>query len=91
MTLENATFLVWGVLTVGFLTLLAYTATLTRYEDDQLFLNSHNHAEEALQHKIVQNVQRAEPMLHAFGGASALLGTLLVGLYTWHAWQFLHT
>ena len=90
MTTQTAMLVVWGILTAAFLTLLAYTATLTRYEDDQLFLHGHSLAEEQLQQKIVKDVQRAEPALHAFGGASALLGTFLVALYTWQAWQFLH-
>ncbi|SFS21219.1 hypothetical protein SAMN05421771_4095 [Granulicella pectinivorans] len=91
MTAEAAMLTLWGVLTVGFLALLAYTATLTRYEDDQLFLSGHDRDREVFQQKLVRNVQRAEPMLRVFGGASVLLGTLLVAMYTWQAWVYLQS
>jgi hypothetical protein len=90
MTTEIVMLVVWGAVTAGFLALLAYNATLTRYEDDQLFLNGNNHVEEELQQNIVRNVKRTQPALRAFGGASALLGAVIVGMYTWQAWQRLH-
>jgi hypothetical protein len=90
MTTEVVMLIIWGVVTVGFLALLAYNATLTRYEEDQLFLTAHSQANEDLQTSILKNVNRTRPMLRAFGGASALLGAVIVGMYTWEAWQRLH-
>jgi len=90
MTTEVVMLIVWGVVTAGFLGLLAYNATLTRYEEDQLFLTAHSQVNEDLQTSILKNVNRTRPMLRAFGGASALLGAVIVGMYTWEAWQRLH-
>jgi hypothetical protein len=90
MTTEVVMLIVWGAVTAGFLGLLAYNATLTRYEEDQLFLTGHSPAAEELQTNILKNVKRTQPMLRAFGGASALLGAVIVGMYTWQAWQRLH-
>ena len=90
MTTEVIMLIVWGAVTAGFLGLLAYNATLTRYEEDQLFLTGNNHAAEEEQTAIIKSVKRTQPMLRAFGGASALLGAVIVGMYTWQAWQRLH-
>jgi hypothetical protein len=90
MTTEVVMLVVWGAVTAGFLGLLAYNATLTRYEEDQLFLNGNNHVAEEEQTEIVKSVNRTQPLLRAFGGASALLGAVIVGMYTWQAWQKLH-
>jgi len=90
MTTEVVMLIVWGAVTAAFLGLLAYNATLTRYEEDQLFLTGNNHAAEEEQTNIMKSVKRTQPMLRVFGGASALLGAVIVGMYTWQAWQRLH-
>ena len=90
MTTQTVILILWGAITAGFLAILAYNATITRYEEDQLFLNGNNHNEEELQSNIVRNVNRIQPMMRAFGGASALLGAVIIGMYTWQAWQRLH-
>ena len=56
----------------------------------QLFLNGNNQAEEEFQNNIIKNVKRTQPALRACGGVSALLGAIIVGMYTWQAWQRLH-
>lgn len=78
---------VWGVITAAFLALLAYNATVTRYEDDQLFLNDNNAQAHQEQDNIQKNVTRTRPFVRAFGGASALLGAVIVGMYTYAAWM----
>jgi hypothetical protein len=77
---------VWGVITAAFLALLAYNATVTRYEDDQLFLNDNNQQQHQVQDNIQKSVTRTRPFVRAFGGASALLGAAIVGMYTYEAW-----
>lgn len=82
--------IVWGVITAAFLALLAYKATLTRYEEDQLFLNDQRSNEQDLQGSIVRSINRIQPLLVTSGILSAALGTLILGLYTWHSWLTLH-
>jgi hypothetical protein len=86
MNLITIMLIVWGVCTACFLALLAYNATLTRYEEDQLFLSDANLHEQEEQNTILQNVNRIRPFIRASGGASALLTASIIGMYTWQAW-----
>jgi hypothetical protein len=79
---------VWAALAVCFLGLLMYRGQLTRYEDEQLFLNEEtNKAEQEQQTKIVSRVKRIEPLVRIFGGAAGLVTACIVGMYVWNAWQ----
>jgi len=81
---------VWGVLLACLLGLLAYNATLTRYEEDQLFLSDANNSEKKQQDEIIAKLRRTQPLVRIFGGLSGLLTLAIVGLYTWDVWQRLH-
>ena len=80
---------VWGVLLACLLGLLAYNATLTRYEEDQLFLSETNELEKQHQNEIVAKLRRTQPLVRIFGSLSGLLTLAIVGMYTWDAWQHL--
>ena len=55
---------VWGVLAASFLGLLLYRGQLTRYEDEQLFLNDEaNLNEQQRQSFIVRRVTQLEPVV----------------------------
>lgn len=82
--------IVWGVAVAGLLALLAYNATLTRYEEDQLFLNDTNEIERQHQSEIVKKVNRMQPYIRAFGSLSALLTLAVMGLFSWDAYQRFH-
>ena len=79
---------VWAVLTGCFLALLVYRGQLTRYEDEQLFLNDDartNEREE--QSKIVQRINRIQPVVRVVGAAAGIVTACAVGIYVWDAWQ----
>jgi hypothetical protein len=78
---------IWAVLTGLFLALLAYNGTITRYEENQLFLADINANEQQQQTTIVRRINRTTPYLRALGGLSALTTVLIIGIYTWDAWQ----
>ena len=81
---------VWAILAASFLGLLVYRGQLTRYEDDQLFLNDDqaHAAENERQHaKLVGKIQKLRPIVTALGGAAGLVTASVVGLYVWDAWQ----
>jgi len=78
---------IWAVLTGLFLALLAYNGTLTRYEESQLFLADINANEEQRQTAIVRRVNKTLPFLRALGILSAVMTVLIIGIYTWDAWQ----
>jgi hypothetical protein len=79
-------FIVWGAVVLCFLGLLAYRATVTRYEDDQLFLSEesgqHQHVE---QDALIAKVNKLRPMVRLFGSAAGLLTAAIVGVYVWGA------
>jgi hypothetical protein len=79
--------IVWGVFLACLLGLLAYNATLTRYEEDQLFLSDSNDLEKQHQDEIVAKLHRTQPFVRIFGSLSGLLTLAIAGIYTWDAWQ----
>ena len=79
--------IIWAVVTVAFLLLLAYRSQITRYEEDQLFLNGANSNEENEQHEIVRKVNRLAPYVRILGGAASLVTISIVGLWMYDAWQ----
>jgi hypothetical protein len=81
--------IVWGVFLACLLGLLAYNATLTRYEEDQLFLSDANSVEKTHQDEIVAKLRRTQPLVRIFGSLSGLMTLAVAGMYTWDAWQHL--
>jgi len=78
---------VWAVVTGLFLALLAYNATLTRYEESQLFLENINPNEQQQQSSIVQKVNSLVPYIRVLGTLSAIFAVLIITIYTWDCWQ----
>lgn len=79
---------VWAVLTTCFLALLVYRGQLTRYEDEQLFLNDDaNSNAQQLQSNIVRRINMIQPVVRIVGGAAALVTMCTVGIYVWEAWK----
>jgi hypothetical protein len=80
----------WGVVVACLLGLLAYNATLTRYEEDQLFLSGTNDLEKQHQTEIISKLHRTQPLVRIFGGLSGVMTLLVVGMYSYEAWQRIH-
>jgi len=80
----------WAVVTGLFLALLAYNGTITRYEDNQLFLADINANEQQRQNVIVRRVNKTLPYVRALGTLSGILTVLIIGIYTWDSWKQLH-
>jgi len=81
--------IVWAVVAACFLALLAYRGQLTRYEEDQLFLNDSQTNDRQEQTEIIRKVNKIRPMVNLFGYAAALMTIGIVGLFTYDAWQHL--
>lgn len=79
--------IVWAIFTGLFLALLAYNATLTRYEENQLFLDDINAVEKQEQSTILTKINRIMPFIRTTGTLSAVMTVLIIGIYTWDAWQ----
>jgi len=78
---------IWAVLTGLFLALLAYNGTITRYEENQLFLADINANEQQRQSVIVKRVNRTLPFVRGLGTLSAIMTVAIIAIYTWDAWQ----
>ena len=81
--------IVWAAVAACFLGLLAYKGQLTRYEEDQLFLNETLAHEKQVQTEIVRKVNRIQPFLRVFGVAAAAMTAGILGIFTYDAWQHL--
>jgi hypothetical protein len=79
--------IVWAIFTGLFLALLAYNATLTRYEENQLFLDDINANEKQQQSSILMKINRILPFIRTLGTLSAVMTVVIIGIYTWDAWQ----
>jgi hypothetical protein len=81
-----ALIVVWALITGIFLALLAYNATITRYEESQLFLADINMNEQQRQTTIVRRVNRTMPFVRVLGTLSAVLTVVIIAIYTWDSW-----
>jgi cytochrome c-type biogenesis protein CcmH/NrfG len=90
MSAIPALLLIWAVIAACFLALLAYKGQLTRYEEDQLFLNNEDEShEQREQTEIVRKVKKIEPFVRVLGVAAAFMTVCIVSIYTYDAWQHL--
>jgi hypothetical protein len=81
--------IVWAAVAACFLGLLAYRSQLTRYEEDQLFLNDNVSHEQEVQTEILRKVNKIQPIVRIFGVAAAAMTAGIVGIFTYDAWQHL--
>ncbi|WP_158750910.1 hypothetical protein [Acidobacterium sp. S8] len=85
MSIMLMLWIVWAVVTTLLLALLAYRGTLTRYEEDQLFLDPSSGHQEQEQTLIVQKVNRVQPLVRIMTGATCVLSATIIGVYVWDA------
>jgi hypothetical protein len=81
--------IVWAAITACFLGLLAYKGQLTRYEEDQLFLNETVSHEQQEQNEIIRKVNKIQPFVRGFAVAAAAMTAGIIGIFTYDAWQHL--
>lgn len=90
MTIHPVLLYIWAALALGFMALLIYRGHLTRYEDEQLFLNEDVPTVEKnkmQKETIVRQIQRMKPLIQACGVAAGLVTTTVVSIYVYNAWQ----
>ncbi|MBV8114840.1 MAG: hypothetical protein JO300_08865 [Silvibacterium sp.] len=79
--------IVWAGVLATLLILLAYRATLTRYEEDQLFLDeAEDHQKKELT-EILTKVNKIQPFVRIATGATCVLTACIIGIYIWDAVQ----
>lgn len=88
MSLNPVLLTVWAVLSACFVGLLIYRGQLTRYEDEQLFLNDDaNLQAKDTRTSIVRRIERIQPLVRIVGGAASAVTICAVGIYVWEAWK----
>lgn len=77
--------IVWAGATATMLILLAYRGTLTRYEEDQIFLDDAGDHQKNEQAVILQKVNKINPFVRVATGATCVLSAGILGIYIWDA------
>lgn len=76
-------FIAWAVAVTVLLALLAYRSTLTRYEEDCLFLGDCNDHQAKEQASILARVRKVQPAVRAMTVATCIMSAMLVGTYVY--------
>ena len=70
---------VWGIVTGIFLILLFYRSTLTRQEDDQLFIDESASSMATEQRELIAKVNKINPLVKTAGATSGLMLLVIAG------------
>jgi hypothetical protein len=71
----------WGVVAAVLLILLGYRGTLTRYEEDQIFLDESGSLEAQEQGEIQRKLEKVRPFLVVTVWAIGALTVVILGMY----------
>jgi hypothetical protein len=77
--------IVWAVFAGVLLMLLLYRGTITRYEDDQLFLDDISDRAHKENDAIIRKLDKIKPFLRVFTGVTSVLTAAIIGIYAWDA------
>jgi hypothetical protein len=72
---------VWGALGLVLLALIVYRASITRAEEDQLFLEDAPTMQHQEQELIMKRVKPVENLIRIFGGAEGLVTLGILAFY----------
>lgn len=71
----------WGVVASVLLVVLGYRGTLTRYEEDQIFLNDTGGIEVQEQSEIQRKLEKVRPFLVTSVWTISALSVIILGMY----------
>jgi hypothetical protein len=77
--------MVWAGLTVALLALLVYRGTITRYEEDCLFLDDSSKHQHDEQDKILERIRKVQPAVRIFTVGACAMSAAILGMYIWDA------
>jgi hypothetical protein len=69
----------WGIVTGILLILLFYRSTLTRQEDDQLFIDESSASKATEQQQLIAKVNKINPLVKLVGAMSGLMLLAVAG------------
>jgi len=91
MHLMPILWIVWAGLTTTLLALLVYRGTVTRYEEDCLFLDDSSEHQHREQEQILRRVRNIQPMVRAFTVGTCAISAAILGMYVWDAIRQFYT
>jgi hypothetical protein len=77
--------IVWAGVAAVLLILLGYRGTLTRYEEDQIFLDEAENHQAQEQSDLLVKVQKIQPYVRLAIGATCVMSACILGFYVWDA------
>jgi hypothetical protein len=77
--------IVWAVFACALMALLLYRGTLTRYEEDGLFLDDSADHQHKDNEAVLRKVAKVQPLVKIFTGVTCLLTVGILGFYVWDA------
>ena len=77
--------IVWAGVAAILLILLGYRGTLTRYEEDQIFLDDAGSHQQQEQSALLLKVQKITPYVRVAIVATCVLSAVLIAFYVWDA------
>lgn len=77
--------IIWAAFAVSLLILLLYRGTITRYEEDQLFLDDSSDLQHRENDAILRKLAKIQPFLRVFTGVTSILTAAIIGIYAWDA------
>ena len=69
----------WGIVTGILLILLFYRSTLTRQEDDQLFIDESSSSRATEQRELIAKVNKINPLVKIVGATSGVMILVIAG------------
>lgn len=81
----------WAVFAAMMLALLAYQGTLTRYEEDQLFLDDTSEMQHKENDALLLKVAQIRPFVRMAIGGTCVLTASIIGVYVWEAIRQFYT
>jgi hypothetical protein len=89
MSFMPVVWIVWAAVITFLLVLLVYRSNLTRYEEDQIFLDDAGSHQKKEQEDLLVRVNKIQPLIRVVTGATCLLTVGILGVYVWDALQHL--
>lgn len=76
---------VWAGVITFLLILLVYRSNLTRYEEDQIFLDDSGSHQKKEQEDLLVRVNKVQPLIRVVTGLTCVLTAGILGVYVWDA------
>jgi ABC-type uncharacterized transport system fused permease/ATPase subunit len=89
MSFMPVVWIVWAAVITFLLVLLVYRSNLTRYEEDQIFLDEAANHQKQEQEELLAKVNKIQPLIRIVTGATCALTVGILGVYVWDALQHL--